>query len=134
MVMWTTEQKRLWQRKRRKEIGNVWTHRYEKTPSGFLVRKYRNMKSRVSGIQKLKSHLYAGKELLEKEAFYAWAMHHPTFLKLFEEWVASSYDRKLCPTVDRTDSSRGYTLENMTWVTHSENSRRGAVERNKLKI
>ena len=32
-------------------------------------------------------------------------------------------------SVDRVDSSKGYELSNMEWVTHSENSRRGAVNR-----
>lgn len=33
------------------------------------MRVYRNMKSRVEGIQKLKSHLYEGKEILDKQSF-----------------------------------------------------------------
>lgn len=132
--MWTQEQKNQWQRKYRKENGNQWTHKYEKTIDGFLVRKYRNMKSRIIGIQKLKAHLYKGKTLLDKKEFYLWSKQNKTFKKLFREWEESLYDRKLCPSVDRIDSSKGYTLENMEWVTHSENSRRGSINRNKLKI
>ena len=45
--------------------------KYEKTPNGFLMRMYRNMKSRISGIQHKKAHLYAGKELMTKEQFYS---------------------------------------------------------------
>lgn len=134
MIMWTKKQYNKWQRLRRKKIGNAWTQKYEKTPKGFLVRKYRNMQSRVTGVQKLKAHLYKGLYLLPRKDFYNWAMPHIQFHKLYIRWVDSGYDRKLCPTVDRIDSSKGYTLKNMEWVTHSENSRRSSITRHKLKI
>lgn len=103
--------------------------KYEKTQNGFLMRAYRNMKSRILGIQKQKHHLYAGKPLLSKEDFYTWAKSSPEFQDLFTAWEESGHDRKLTPSVDRVDSSRGYELDNMQWITHSENSRRGSVSR-----
>jgi hypothetical protein len=117
------------QRQRRRENGNAETRRYEKTKSGFLMRAYRNMKSRVTGVQAAKFHLYCGKQLLPKEIFYEWASDHEVFHALFDAWEASGYDRKLTPTVDRIDPDEGYRLKNMEWVTHSENSRRGAVSK-----
>ena len=113
-----------------KESHKISCRKYEKTPNGFLMRMYRNMKSRILGIQKAKRHLYEGKYLLPKEEFYEWAKNSPQFMVLFDKWVKSGYDRKLSPSVDRIDSSKGYTIENMEWVTHSENSRRGT--RNKF--
>lgn len=123
----TREEQNLKQRIRRKLNGNLSTHKYEKTPKGFLMRKYRNMQSRTCGIQWKKAHLYFGKELLEREDFYKWAFESDDFNRLYLEWVESNYDRKLCPTVDRIDPDYGYTLENMRWITHSENSRLGAI-------
>lgn len=116
------------QQKYRKRVGNAPTKRYEKTKKGFLVRAYRNMKSRVSGIQG-KQHLYEGKALLDKADFYEWALSSKDFHALFSNWEQSNYERKLSPSVDRKDSRKGYTKENMEWVTHSENSRRGGVRR-----
>ena len=106
--------------------NNVCTKKYEKTPNGFLVRLYRNMKSRITGVQKDKFHLYEGKYLLGKEEFYKWAKDNPNFLLLLKEYENSNYDRKLAPSVDRVNSKLGYFIDNMEWVTHSENSRRGA--------
>lgn len=100
--------------------------RYERTPNGFLMRLYRNMKSRVLGIQKQKAHLYEGKELLPKEEFYAWAKSKK-FYKMYAVYCDSGRDRRLAPTVDRIDSSLGYTVSNMRWLTHSENSRLGSL-------
>lgn len=113
----------------RQQNGNACTKKYEKSVTGFLMRLYRNMKSRVMGVQKLKFHLYEGKELLSKEEFYLWAEGSPEFYELFGKYRASGFERKLAPSVDRKDSSKGYFLDNMEWVTHSENSRRGSISR-----
>jgi len=111
------------QRERRKLTNNATTKRYEKTPKGYLMRKYRNMESRVTGIQWKKSHLYGGLELLSREDFYNWAFKDDTFMNMLEEYRLSDYDRKLAPTVDRINPDLGYTIENMRWLTHSENSK-----------
>jgi hypothetical protein len=103
---------------------------YEKTKDGFLMRMYRNMKSRIIGVQKEKFHLYAGKTLLPKEEFYAWAESSHKFHDFFKEWEDSGYKRTLAPSVDRINSALGYEVSNMEWVTHSENSRRGAMAAN----
>lgn len=116
-----------WQREYRKATGNAATLKYERTKHGKLMRIYRNMKSRIEGVQWQKSHLYAGKYLLPKDEFYVWALGSPEFHRLYREWVEADYCRKLAPSVDRVDSSIGYRTWNMQWVTHSENSRRGAV-------
>jgi len=113
------------QREYRLLTNNAITKKYEKTKKGKLMRMYRNMQSRVSGIQKKKAHLYAGKEILNRDEFYEWALSSRDFHELFEKWENSKYDRKLSPTVDRIDPNFGYTIENMQWLTHSENSRRG---------
>lgn len=117
------------QRDLRKANGNAYSRAYEKTKNGFLMRMYRNMQSRIEGIQKAKHHLYEGKELLPRGKFYGWAKCNETFDRLFNDWEKSGYDRKLTPSVDRIDSSKGYILSNMEWVTHSENSRRGSLNK-----
>lgn len=126
-------QKRLdrnaWQKEYRIKNKNSHTRIYEKTKSGFLVRLYRNIKSRTSGIQILKAHLYLGLEVLPKEEFYRWANESKEFHALFEVWQASNYERKLTPSVNRIDSKQGYFLDNIEWVTHSVNSQLGAISK-----
>lgn len=119
-----------YQREYRKRVNNKVTKKYERTINGFLVRKYRNMKSRVTGIQKVKYHLYKDKDLLPKEDFYSWAKLDKSFNNLFKEWEKSNYQMKLCPSIDRINPSQGYILNNMQWVTHSENSRRTTKNKN----
>lgn len=105
------------------------TTKYEKTKKGFLMRLYRNMQSRVTGINRSKWHLYAGCSLLPRADFYDWALGSAEFHRLFESWELSNYSLRLTPSVDRLDSALGYELSNMEWVTQSENSRRGALNR-----
>jgi len=104
------------QRLRRMLNNNAYTKKYEKTKKGFLMRAYRNMQSRVKGIQKKKLHLYRDKELISKSSFYDWSNNNNKFNELFELWESTNYERRLTPSVDRIDSSLGYVIENMEWV------------------
>jgi hypothetical protein len=117
------------QRERRQRNGNIYSVRYEKTPAGFLMRTYRNMKSRVMGVQKKKHHLYAGIHLLDKESFYEWSKANKEFAELFDVWARSAYARALTPSIDRIDPAGGYVIGNMQWITFTENSRRGGYWR-----
>jgi len=106
---------------------NTWDYKaYEKTQKGFLMRMYRNMKSRIAGINRKSVHLYKGKELFDKEEFYEWANCSPMFRVLFRQYQERGYPLKQAPTVDRIDSSKGYVFGNVEWVTQSVNSSRGA--------
>lgn len=123
----TKEERKQYMKNYRKLNNNAVTKKYEKTKKGFLMRLYRNMQSRIDGVQKLKTHLYIGKQLLDRQSFYDWAMNDLAFNNLFDAYEKSGYDRKLAPSVDRINSKLGYKLSNMEFVTHSENSRRGGM-------
>lgn len=110
-----------------------WSKWYEKTPKGFLMRAHRNMRSRVKGIQKKCIHLYLGLPVLPLDEFYDWALDNYEFWRLYKHWVASGYNRKLTPSVNRIDSTKGYLIENMEWVTHSVNSSLGATSPRRMK-
>jgi hypothetical protein len=102
--------------------NNLWTRNYEKTKKGFLVRMYRNMTSRVDGIQKKSIHLYGGLDILPKDEFYEFAFNDSEFHRLFKQWEDSLYQRRLCPSIDRIDAKFGYVLGNIQFLTMSENS------------
>ena len=94
------------------------------------MRTYRNMLSRVSGVQKKKAHLYSGLDILSKEDFYRWSLGKSSgYAGVFDKWVNSGYERRLSPSIDRIDTTKGYVLGNIQWITHSENSSRGCASR-----
>jgi hypothetical protein len=115
-----------YQRDYRKKHNNLHTKVYEKTKSGKIMRTYRNMKSRIGGILKKKAHLYQGLVIINKDEFYEWSLADEGFNTLYEVWVASGYNRKLSPSIDRENPLEGYVIGNMRWITHSENSSLGA--------
>lgn len=126
--MYRKSRERAWERAKKDPANNPW-RRYEKTPKGFLVRAYRNMQSRVEGIQRDGS--WVGKELLPREDFYAWAFDSPEFWRLFKRYVESGYEMRLAPSVNRINPERGYTLDNIEWVTHGVNSALAASSRSR---
>jgi hypothetical protein len=78
------------------------------------------MKDRVVGYGHNRGN-WVGKPILPKEIFVEWGTNHPTYLKLYKRWVMSGFDRKLAPSVNRIDSNKGYTLDNIEWMTNSQN-------------
>lgn len=129
-----TEAKRLEknrrQRERRRKTGNVDTLRYEKTPSGFIMRVYNNLVGRCLG--RVKPHLYAGLPYLDRATFYAWARDSKEFWRLYRRWVMAGYDQRLTPSLNRINPTQGYMLDNIEWLTHSANSSLGALNRTKV--
>lgn len=115
------------QRERRRLTGNNATKKYEKTKKGFLMRAYRNMESRVRGIQRDKCTSHYGQPILPRQTFYEWSLNNPDFHDLFEAWEKENYRQAISPSVDRIDPRFGYELWNMQWVTLGENVRRGAA-------
>jgi len=114
-----------WQRERRKSNNNEDSKKYERAKKGKLMRTYRNMESRVKGIVQKSQHLYSDLQILPRQDFYDWSLSDEGFNSVYESWVASEYDRKMSPSIDRIDTGKGYTIGNIRWVTHSENSRAG---------
>lgn len=95
-------------------------HGNKVTISRFLAHLYSNMKKRVQG-KHGSPQLYKDKPLIAKEVFLNWAKNHPSFLVLYKQWVMCDFDIKLAPSVNRINSRKGYTLDNMEWVTFSQN-------------
>jgi len=101
--------------------------KYLKTRFGKVVMTYNNMNRRVRGY--VKKHIYEDLDLLDRETFYLFSKESEDYNYLFDKWVESDYDRKLSPSIDRIDSKQGYVIGNIRWITHSENSRLGALSR-----
>lgn len=110
-----------------KPCMKTWSKEYEKTEKGYLMRSYRNLVSRCTGVLKAKQHLYQNMQYIGKEEFYDWATNDETFQELFKAWVKSGYDKKLSPSVDRVWPMFGYIRDNIRWMTHSENSSRATT-------
>jgi hypothetical protein len=107
-------------------------HEGKVTITGFLSKRYSIMKRRIDGKSDHNRGNWKGKAILPRDAFYSWAKNHPVFLSLYKQWFTSNFDIKLTPSINRLNSSKGYTLDNMEWMTNSQNSSlSGAVKKMK---
>lgn len=97
-------------------------HESKSTINSYLGKKYTCMRCRVNGIGGHNRGDWKGKAILPKDVFMTWARNHPDFLNLYKRYVMNNFDRKLAPSINRIDSNRGYTLDNMEWLTNSQNS------------
>lgn len=97
------------------------SHKHKATIDRFLSNLYIRMNQRIQGKNTRNPHLFKGKSIMPRDVFKEWAKNHPDFLKLYKQWFISGFDQKLTPSVNRLDSSRGYTLDNVEWVTFSNN-------------
>lgn len=70
-------------------------------------------------------------ELLEYvEGGYSLKGQH--FWPLYEKWKKSGYKTGLGPSLDRIDPLKGYTWDNVQWMTWDENRAKGRTEDKKI--
>lgn len=110
-------------------LGSIYctTHAHKATITAFLNKMYKDMKGRVTGtktgaVADRTKHIYLGKPILPKDVFVQWAKNHPDFLSLYKRYVMNDFERRLAPSVNRMNSKRGYTLDNMEWMSSGQNS------------
>ena len=97
--------------------------RYRNNPKRYLYHKYQGILNRCVRGYGHKS--YAGKEVCTEEEWNKWTKKtYKTFISLYEGWKESGYERRKAPSVDRIDNTRGYTTDNMQWLTLSANCKK----------
>jgi len=95
---------------------------FEKTPKGYLMRMYNNMRRHNKG------------SLPDRQAFYDWALNDATFNHLFQNWKLNGCDRRLAPSINRLNKARGYEMDNIqftTWANHNSRKRDQSVDKEK---
>lgn len=93
-------------------------------PEFFLKGTYIGMQYRVRGMAEKIAHIYEGLPICSQEEFMAWSLSDNTFKEVWFQWKTSGYEYRLTPSIDRIDNDAGYTLDNMQWLTVSDNTRK----------
>jgi hypothetical protein len=104
--------------------GRQWAAKrraFDRSFEGLVYRRYRDMKSRIKGAPQYED-LWKGLELISKEEFVKWSLNDPDYQKLHFNWVNSQWNRKLSPSIHRIDSSIGYVIGNMRWITNQQHT------------
>lgn len=86
--------------------------------------RYTQMKQRVEG-RATRKYRVEGSELLSYEEYTKWLIKNmDDFDSLYDRWAEGGFTRKLTPSIDRINNEKGYTADNMQWITQEANSRK----------
>jgi len=67
-----------------------------------------------------------------RQEFKLWVTTQGKYNKLYEQYKASDYDKRLVPSVDRLDPMQGYNFSNIELVTFIENMKRNGDVQKKV--
>jgi hypothetical protein len=101
-----------------------------KTDIKYLVMTlYIGMRSRIKG--KSGGKYYIGLPICAREEFYNLALNSEQLKTVFIQWQESGYKSDFAPTVDRIINERGYALNNIQFLSKSDNSKKSHIQRRK---
>lgn len=98
--------------RQRENWDRIFSHRY----SGMLAR--------VEG-RAIRSYDVEGKDICTRADFIDWCESRDVldrFGEIWQVWKDSGFENSLSPSIDRIDNSRGYTLDNIQWLSKSSNN------------
>lgn len=95
---------------------------YRRTKKGLIRNIFLNQKGR-SKRDKTKKLSYTFEELFSK------LIYNDFFIKLYDNWKISGYNKDLTPSLDRIDDYKGYSFDNIQLMTWKENEYKGNLYR-----
>lgn len=96
---------------RRYNFIRIWQKRY-----AHMVARHEGRATNHSNSQ--------GKGIATKEEFFAWCKNFENlnvFLTIYFDWAHNGFNRWDSPSIDRVDPAKGYTLDNLQWLSFAEN-------------
>lgn len=96
--------------------------RYRTNIERIKWHKYRGIVNRCTGKHKNRTYKVQTMPYLTKEEYATWWEENiKSFNTCYKLWVKNDYKNKFAPSIDRIDSNKGYTPDNMQWLTFTEN-------------
>lgn len=116
-----------WHKKRPEKVAYDRTrHRY--SIQRIFDHRYNGIKSRcVVGRSSGKHYRVTGTKFLSKKQWNTWCYEQTNFkkfMKIYNNWVASDFEEKLSPSIDRINNNGRYRVGNIQWLTKSQNCKK----------
>lgn len=112
------EKKLAWERdNRRFNMIRIWQKRY-----AHMVARHEGRSTNSSNSQ--------GKGICSREDFFEWCKDFTNlqeFITLYFDWASEGFPLHLSPSVDRINSDKGYTCDNLQWLSFEENCRKNNI-------
>lgn len=95
---------------------------WQLTKEQYISRKYNYMRDRVTDPKRSEGgRHYYNLPICSRQEFFQFANSNPKFSRLFKTYKRSRGNRAKAPSVDRIDIYKGYTLNNIQFLTLSDN-------------
>jgi hypothetical protein len=108
---------------------NCWHKRKRKYQPDFYLRtRYTEIKQRCTNPNNTAAEHYNGLDFCTKEEFLDKFSEDSTFLRLYRRWQDSGFLATLCPSIDRKDVTKGYSIDNIEFITHSNNATKDQIK------
>lgn len=93
-------------------------------PEFYLRNKWTEIKQRCINSNKPPAQLktYYGRKYCTMDEFLEKFLTDETYLTLFHAWKNAGHPFKLSPSIDRIDNDKDYVIDNLQFLTHSQNS------------
>lgn len=90
----------------------------------IFLHRYSGLKARVEG-RAIRKYKVEGMDICTKEEFIGWCKENLSEFKiLHSKWKESKYNTKLIPSIDRKNNNVGYLINNLQWISKSDNSKK----------
>ena len=93
---------------------------YRRTIDGRALRAWYNANER----SKKDGYEYSAGDVVSKEDFLNMVKGSEAYNKLYKDWEDSNFSYGLTPTLDRKDSNKGYSADNIQFLTFADNARK----------
>lgn len=95
----------------------------------ILNHRYNQIKQRIEG-RAVRNYKVNGKPMLTYDEWGNWTTAHmDKFDEIYQKWHDSGFKRAFAPSIDRINPDGSYTVDNIQWLSVSENSSKGNKER-----
>lgn len=118
--------KNWWDNIEKKREYDVYRQRY--SISRIINHRFAGIKRRCEvGGNNGRIYFVTGKQYLKKQDFIDWVYEKENFkkfMKLYNNWIQNNFNTKLSPSIDRINSEKGYTVDNIQWLSKSDNCKK----------